>query len=203
MPKILTNIGPRVFEVVRNRIAEILTDEINNQATLFSDVDYTNTKVVIASSGPEDMEALSIVNVSLMNGKFGERKSYDGKVKATYYYSIDVYCTAPNNKINNSEYLSAIKCEKIIGICFSILENPIYRSLGYPPKGFIERVKSNDINFRAKNYNDTNNSSMGRLVFEVQVDETDDLLNAVVLAEFKTLLQLSGSSNGYTYLANL
>jgi hypothetical protein len=199
MAKILTNIGSRGFELVRNRIAEILTDEISNQGILFSDIDYSNTKVIICSGGPEDMQYLSIVNVSLMSGSFGERTSYDGFVKATYLYSIDVYCNASNNKTHASNYLSAVKCEKIIGLCFAILDNPIYRNLGYNAKSFIERVKCNSINFRAKNNNDVNNTSMGRLEFEVQIDETVDLLSATVLAEFNTSLKLQETNEGYMY----
>lgn len=201
MPKIITVIGPRAFEVVRNRIAEILTDEINNQGVLSSDQDFLSTNILIASDGPEDMEGLSTVNVSLLNGKFGERTSYDGKVKSTYLYAIDVYTKSKNTKDFSADYLSTIKCEKITGLCFAILDNPIYRSLGYGSKSFIERVKCNDFNFRSKNKNnvDVNQCEMGRIVFEVQVDETVDLLTATVLSDFATTLNLNTSDKGYFY----
>jgi len=199
MPKILTVVGPRVFEVIRNRIAEILTDEISNQAILSSDTVFLNTKVLIESGGPEDQQDLSVVNVSLMNGTFGERKSYDGKVKGNYLFSIDVYTNDKNNKLQSGDYLASVKCQKLIGLCFAILDNPIYRTLGYSAKGFIERVKSNDFNFRAQNKVDANNTAMGRLVFEVQADETVDLLTATVLTEFQTKLTLNTSGKGYYY----
>lgn len=201
MPKILTVIGPRAFEIIRNRIAEILTDEIAEQAALTSDLDFLNTEVFISSGGPEDMENLSRINVSLLNGNFGNdsRKSYDGKVKASYLYAIDVYTNASNTKDSAADYLATVKCEKLIGLCFAILDNPIYRSLGYDAKSFIERVKCNDFNFRSKNKVDSLNTEMGRLVFEVQADETVDLLTASVLSEFETKLTLDVSDKGYFY----
>lgn len=199
MPKILTVIGPRAFEVIRNRIAEILTDEIAGQASLTSDEDFLNTRVLIASDGPEDQQDLTVVNVSLLKGEFGERKSYDGKVKGSYLYAIDVYTNASNTKDFSSDYLSKIKCEKLIGLCFAILDNPIYRSLGYDQKSFIERVKCNDFNFRSKNKADVLNTEMGRIVFEVQADESVDLLTATVLQDFRTNLTLNTSGKGYFY----
>lgn len=204
MPKILSIISPQAFELIRDQIAAILADEIDYQGVLSYDPDFLNMIVFVEGNNPEDKEDLPLINVSLATGSWPDRKAYNGQIKGNYIYNIDVYTNSPSSSDNEGDEirgdnLSGVKLQKILGICRAILENPIYRNLGYA-SGFIERVAMNDLNIRAESKNaDALNTRMGRLTFQVEVQENVNLLNANPLLEWTTSVSINKTDDGYYF----
>lgn len=202
MPKILTQIDPQAFELIRDQIAAILADELNYQGVLKSDNDLLKIKVYVESINPEDKEDLPIVNVCLAHGEWPDRKSYDGKIKGNYTYNIDFYTNSPTDDNDEGDKLSGVKLQKLMGISRAILENPIYRILGYNP-GFVERVGLKDLNIRLETKNtDALNTRMGRLTFLVEVQESVDLLTGQPLQQWTAAVSINNTSDGHYFQAN-
>lgn len=201
MPKILSVLGPQAFELIRDRIAIILADEIEGQYLLTYDPDFGAMKVFVESANPNDKEDLPIINLSFAMGSYPLLKEYNGDILGSYIYNIDVYTNSPSDDEADGDNLSGIKLQKILGVCRAILDNPIYRNLNYAP-GFIQRVSVQDINIRADSKdmnNDSLNTRMGRLTVSVEVQEKVSLLTGNILNEWTTTVSLNETADGYYY----
>lgn len=201
MPKILFVLGPQAFELIRDRIAIILADEIEGQYLLTYDPDFGEMKVFVESANPNDKEDLPIINLSFASGSYPLLKEYNGKILGSYIYNIDVYTSSPSNDEADGDNISGVKLQKILGVCRAILDNPIYRNLNYAP-GFIQRVSVQDINIRADSKemnNDSLNTRMGRLTLSVEAEESVALLVGNDLNEWNTNVSLNGTNDGYYY----
>ena len=71
-----TLIGQQKFELIRDRIAEILSTEIANQATIEGhDLWTENIFVWLERTAPFDKSELPCINVSMSSGEFDNYKS--------------------------------------------------------------------------------------------------------------------------------
>lgn len=195
MSKINIPIPSSSFELIRDRIATILKDELSNQYMISNYDDSIDAEVLIEAINPEDKEELPVVNVSLAADKFS-LKDYAGEVKGSIVYNIDVYTNAKTDENAYGDYKSARALQRMLAFCRYILENPVYKTLGYTPP-FIQRVYISDMNIANKGRNDALNSMMGRLTFNVEVNENVTLLNAQLIDGFDTTVKLANSSKGY------
>ena len=93
-------IPPRAFEIIRDRIARILADEIPSQATLKSDPDLALiNEIFVERFVPFDHTEVPAVNVSLSNGDYDNFTQIDQT--GTYIFNVDVY--ANSNTIGSEE----------------------------------------------------------------------------------------------------
>jgi hypothetical protein len=195
MPKINHAIPTQAFELIRNRIGEILIDEIDNQVTndYNADIDCTIFIERDSAIGKEEMPA---INISLASGNFDNKNapSADG----TYLYNIDIYTKAKDSDADNGDKLSNIHLQKIIGVCRYILENQAYKTLGFAPP-FISRVKCNGFNIAKINSADAVNSSMAQLTVEVRANEVSALGPVRLLDGYDTVVKIGTSEFGYAY----
>ena len=201
MSKITNIIPAQNYELVRNRIAEILIDEISMQLILSGNYELDLT-VDIENQSPNDKTELPLINVSLINGNYGN-KSYNGSITSTYQYTVDCYTNSKTINTTKGIQISTFKCHKLLGVCRYILENPIYKTLGYNA-GFIQRVFISDLQIAAsKNGNDDAfNTVMGRLTFNVVVTETVDLLKPTIASGYNTRIKIGNTNNGYQIITN-
>lgn len=199
MAKLNKVINPQAFELIRDRIASILYDEIGNQYVLTYDPDLASIPIEIEGINPEDKIDLPLINVSLGGGKWDEFKEYNGEILGAYIYYVDVYSDAASTDSAQGDNISARKLQKIIGLCRAILENPIYKTLDYAP-GFVKRVGCKDLLIKDKARNDTMNSQMGRIIFSVEVFETDQSQDGVLLQQSNTTVTVNNTSDGYTFI---
>lgn len=198
MSLITLPIQPQAFEIIRDQIAVILTDEIDNQHVLTYDTRLSNIKVFVEAANPEDKVDLSIVNVSFVKAGFGELKAYDGTTKGTYIYFIDFYTNSKQTATSRGDKLSTTTLQRLLGVSRVILDYPVYKTLGFGP-GFIFRVNCKEINIRDESKNDALNSRMGRLMLEVQAQETTGIPEGILLVDSDTRVQLNDTEEGYYY----
>lgn len=207
---LLTGIIPtQNFEVVRDRIAEILADEINNQITLRGaetpalDVSHLPTTVAIERIIPFDKTELPGVDVSFSNGDYGNKDQT--QVDGNYDYFIDCYASAktsddPDNagELLRADYAAKVKLHKLLGVCRAILENPKYRTLGYTPP-FCATVGVKTIAIADPERQDAVTTVMGRLVFTLRVPETVELVEPRAIDGYSTTVILYETDKGYHY----
>lgn len=196
MSKINTLITNQAFELIRDRIGEILIDEIGNQVQLSYD-SMIDADILIESINPADNTALPIINISFIAGIY-DNKDYKQVRANPYTYNIDVYTNGKTKTGKQGDFLAAKALQKIIGICRYILENPIYKTLGYQSP-FIERVYISRIDIANIGKNDAINSMMGRLTFNVVVNEQAQLIIPPLIDGYDTAVKIDNSNMGYFY----
>lgn len=198
MSLILNAIQPRGFELIRNRIAEILAEEIPNQSLLIADPSL-NAKVWMERFVRFDHTELPSINVSLVQGEFNP--SFLGKKTGEYQFDIDVYSKGKSTQENGGDTLSTILLHRITGIIDAILSNPVYKTLGFIPP-FIGGTRIQNIKIADPQKNmDTESVVMSRLSFFVRCEEITELIQPSTLDSHQTQVKMSLTDKGYLWLS--
>lgn len=198
MGKIVSPIPVSAFELIRDRIADILIDEIEQQAILTYEPLFDKAEVVVEDINPEDKADLPSVNVTWASATY-DSKDYSGAVRANpYVFHVDVYTNAKSTKTIDGSYSSAKKMQMMLRVIRGILENPIYKTLGYKPP-YIQRVFISNISLSNAGKNDAMNTMMGRIVFNVVVAENVDLIVPQLIQGYDTTIRIGESNSGYHY----
>lgn len=188
------------FELIRDRVGEILASEIDNQATLSYEPYLELVTVEVERSIPVDKEEVPLVNISLAKNEFSNK--HQGSEDGLITLNIDVYTSGKATEINGVTYrgdkISAIRCQKLLGLIRYILSDPIYKTLGFAAPS-ISRVYSGDINIKPIGIEDDPNFSMGRYTLNVVCNESNKLITPNLIAGFQTTVQLNNSDQGYFY----
>lgn len=195
MSKINTVIPKQKFEYIRDRVFEIIMSEFEGQYLQSYDPDL-DLSVFIERSTPLDKTELPGIVVSLAAGNFGNKNQ--GSVDGTYQINIDHYTSAKSAAGVSGDTYAAKKLHKILGISRAILEDPIYKTLGFTPP-FIMKSFISELNIAAQNKEDAENTSMGRLVFNVVANETSKLLIPDLIEGYNTSIKIDNSGKGYFY----
>lgn len=190
-------IPPQKFEIIRDRIGEILGDEFANQYSLTLNADL-DLAVWVERFIPFDESELPAINVSLATGAFGGHAQ--GTTEGTYTYFIDVHTKAASTDDDKGDSLASMKLQKILGICRAILENPKYKTLGFTaPIIFFRKCETLSISDPGKQ--DAASAVMGRIGFSVKTTETVDLIIPTQLGRSDTTVKLYLTDRGYFYSA--
>jgi hypothetical protein len=200
MSLINTPIGPQNYELVLDRIGEILVDELNNQVLLTYDQDL-NVTVYKERFVPFQPAELPAVNVMLFKGDYSDQT----QIETQCVYRFIIECTGiadsedgvdPNN--SRGDTLSMIRIQKLMGKIRAILENPVYKTLGFTaPRIGYRRIEG--LEFMKHPHQDANSVSIGRLMLAVQVNETTSLITPVLLGTHQTTVRLASTDRGFIW----
>jgi len=182
------------FEYIRDRIYDILLEELSNKAIIGYDDDLLDTIVSLEDSIAKPQAELNIVNIALGQGVFSNKNQ--GNQDGAYTFFIDVYAGAKESDSETGTTKSAKKVHRIVGLCRAILETPVYRTLGFTP-GFIRRTTCTNIEIGETKNNDTRNVAMARLTFVVEALENSPFKEPRVAQGFETVIKISDSDVGY------
>ena len=196
MAQIKEIIPAQYFEVIRNRIAEILTDELDNQVVLTYDTDLEAT-VYVDRFVPFDHTDTPAVNVSFSKGDYNNQTVVD--VDGAYSYFIDVFTRANTTDTDRGDKLAMFKLHKLLGVCRAIIQNPLYKTLGFEPPFIMSRQISNISIAAPQKEGDALSVVMGRLILTIVAPEDTQLLTAKLIAGFDTQVKLSLTNKGYIY----
>jgi hypothetical protein len=185
------------FEIIRERIGAILADELSNQSTL-SGGTYANLAVYIERFIPFDKTEFPAINVALNRGDYDNKDvtATDG----TYTFYIDVYASAKSSEDYGGDYAAMAGLQQLLGMCRAILENPVYRTLGFAPPS-ISRVTVRSIQVGDPNNHDATSSVMARVELGVRVAEAVELIDTIVFKENYTTVKLGLTDKGYLWAA--
>lgn len=199
---ILRNIIPKQnFEIVRDRLADIAIDEINNQLLYTGDTDLV-LNYGVEQRIPIDKNELPLLNIAVAQGNF-ENKNV-GDANGIFSYNFDIFCDKSSTSSLRGDTAAALHAEKIIGILTAIFSNAQYRTLGYVPGsgGFI-RISVGAINIGDINNGDARTTVMGRLVITCTFSQTTPLLDANLLEGYDTRVKMGTSEQGYRYTTDV
>ena len=196
MALINNEIPVQIFELIRDRIAEILSIEILNQYTLFGNEDL-NLKVWLERNVPFNHSECPAINVSLAEGIFDQNTTT--RSDGTYTYYVDVYHKGKSDEIEGGYLKSNRSNQRVLGVVRYILEDPQYKRLGFQAPSIGGRNIRNFQISEASNNQDSTSITMSRLTFEVRCPEIEELLDANIISSAITSLTLNESDNGYFY----
>ena len=194
MSKITTLIGRQSYELIRNRIGEIMIDEFSAQTALGNT--FTNANVEVESSSIVDATDMSSVQVSLSTGDYSNE--HQGTSNGDFEFNIDVFCKSKSTDTVNGSVNAMFKAQALIGIIRYIFKDPHYKTLGFTP-GFIGGVTVGKIMMGDADKTDMMNSVGGRLILKVKAIEENQLLNVTLINSYRTSVILGTSAQGYLY----
>lgn len=185
------------FELVGDRIAAILADELASQATLQSDPNLNVKGVYIERFVPFSHTDCPTVNVSLNLGDYSSftRLRQDG----TYQFFIDVYEKSATTIDGRGDSLANKKLKKLYNVCRAILSHHKYNTLAFAPP-FIEHTEVKSVVFGSpQNKSESENMVMARMTFEVRVPETVQPITPTDIDGYTTKAILGLTDKGYLY----
>ena len=199
--QINTIIPVQSFEVIRDKIAVILKEELVNQATLAANPKLNATVYIERYSPPNSSELteVPIVNVLLGQGDYSNQDVTQST--GTYLYFIDIYTKAKANEDNGGDTRAIISLQKILGVCRGILEATQYLTLGftYP---FVMGRKINSIQIAAPADPGADSLVRGRLILEVKVPEYQEQVTANLIEGTDTSVHIEESPQGYLWIVD-
>lgn len=189
-------VNTRSYEIVRDRIGQILGDELPSQATLHNDPNL-NATVFINRVIPINDEETPIVNVIMPSGSWDNftREKQDG----TYIYNIDIYVGSAASSTETGDVLALAKLQKLSGVVQGILMHGTYNTLKFA-KPFIERREVRSISIGQPSESLTaNNTMLARLEMSVRVAENSVAETPPDIAGYSTQVKLGLTDKGFIY----
>lgn len=202
MSLIPVQIPRQSFEIILDRIGEILSDEIINQKVngWIEDVYWgAESAVWVERWIPFDKTEVPCVNVSLDKGDYEMQTPIE--TDAIYRYNIDCYAFAKSDEDAEGDADSMIRLHRLMGVCRAILENPRYKTLGFAAP-FIENRHFESLGKGTPNKQDALSQTFGRLTFAVRVLETTELDTPSLIRGYDTTVKLELTDKGYRWQRN-
>jgi len=197
MAVLTQKISEQNFEIIRDRIALILADEIQAQSLIAPLTPELNATVHLERFVPFSQVDMPCVNVVFASGAYDNQNTLTAD--GLYKYNVDVYAKAKTTSTDGGDKLASIKLHRILGICRAILESPQYRTLAIAAPS-LQRTTIVDINVEEpKNTQDGSSVIMGRLTFDVSVCEGVQLQSAQDIGGWKTEVKMNETETGYQF----
>jgi len=195
---VITNIIPeQPVELVRNRVAEILLDELDNQVSLFMNYDL-DVDVDVESQNPYvDKVDMPLVSVSVLKGNLGNK--HQGQQDGKYQLAVEVFTNAKSTAAQKADQRATFHLHKIMGAVRYILEDPKYKWLGYVQNTFIIRTFLSDFIIYESKKDDANCTIGGRWVLNFEVVESNTLITPQLADGYLTKAKLYLTAQGYKW----
>ncbi len=174
-----TAIRPSNYEIIRDRIAEILGLEFTLQKASFNlPVELCPAKIDTERFLNVDENDFPVVIVRMVKGLYldedgRQTKDSGGTRIGTYRFYVDVYTGSPSNANYFGDEIATKNLQRMMGIIMAILEDTRYSTLGFDPK--TSGIADTHVDqFFVKNALENENVMdfvCGRVVFIVTVPE--------------------------------
>lgn len=199
-PQLNSSIPSQKFEIIRDRIGEILAVELANQWALNNAYPKVQ-KVWIERFIPFDSTLeFPAVNVNLEKGDY--ENVTQRRAPGTYIYNIDVYTNAAatsneDGSINWGDSAALLQMSKIAGMIRTILSSPAYQTLAFDGGFIAQKMVLRFVVATKDKIRDSLSSVIGRLQLMVIAGEDAQLQTSVPLQLANTTIKLDESDQGF------
>ena len=185
------------FEIVRDSIGFLLSQEINSQKQKQNSRFTEDVNVFLERTTPIDNSEEVVINVNLASSDFNNKTQKDSQGKT--FFNIDIYSKGAASSIESGSLNSSLKLHKYIGLVRYILQHTEYKTLGLP-SGFIGGT--NFENFTIMEYSNKEDSDffkMAVISFSVRIQESQSMSETIDLNEIFTNVKIEETEKGYIY----
>ena len=200
MSSVITGIiQPQAFELIRDRICQILVVEFENQFQLTGNYDLQNisSSIYMERMAPFDYTELPALNVGIERGDY--EQYHQGQSDGVYRYFIECCAISQTDNSKRGDEKAKVLVHKIMGITRAILENPLYKTLGFSP-GMIKHRHIESFVFAEPTRMDSENVNQSRLALVVKAIETSITYKDVqTIEEWSSRVKLSDTEKGYVW----
>lgn len=186
-------IGSQAFEIVIQRVRDILETEIRYQikAQCLED----EVSVFQDRGTPPHQEEEVVISVSLDNSSF--KKLNQRAVQSETKFNVDVYANGQANSVKSGYLVSTQKAYKYLGMCRYILSSTRYNLLAFP-SGLVSNVNVDSLNmYEVGDNQDGSHIKMGRLQLSARLCEDQELWTGVLLGSHLTRINLEDTNIGH------
>ncbi len=180
------------FEIVRDRISEILNSELQDQIPR-KNITYSISVDTERNNAVDTVEDV-LVNILFNNSDFSQFTEIDRQGNTEYY--IDVYATGVSTNLEQGSLVSAKKVQEVIGMISYILSHEVYKILGFDPGSiggtYVTNIRMSD----TQNNGDTKYLTHCRITFDVRIQNNQMFRNGVALGLSKTTIKHNESEKG-------
>lgn len=195
MAKINTIITNGNFELIRDRIAQILVVELANQKLLTTNTLFDAT-VWSERFIPFDKTDLPAINVYYVNSNYDNKTPISRRGQNTY--NIDVHIGSKHTSGIDGDKNSLLNVQKLCHVIAEILSNPVYNNLDFTP-GIIRHTEVTDIQISQPKEKDSTQIATGRVVFQAVANENSSEIQPIAADMYSTSVTLGETNKGYFY----
>jgi hypothetical protein len=209
MAELTGKIAPQQFETIRDQIAAILTLELAAQFALYTPAELTadpkqnvlNAPVYLERMVPVTIDETEIVNVQFAFGDFegSSQVTTSDQSDAVHTFFIDCYSKGEASEKGSASKDSRIRLQRLVGAVRAILMSPYYIRLGFDPPSLKRRKITRLEMAEPKNDADAQASTIGRIIFDVEIPEVVELLTPGALTKSLTQVKLVDTDLGFKY----
>lgn len=193
-------IGESAFEKIRDRIYEIVSDELLQQAAITYDDDFLDATVYLERWVPFQHAEMPCVNITFAGGDIdGTNHETKNSSHREYRFNIDFYGHSPTTSSDRGDKRAAIRVQRLMAVVDAIMRDKRYTTLQFE-RPFIMNTKIESINIgNPQNTMDAANVVLGRLIFVVRVPEDVQDVEPRDLPGYTTNVLIGDSSSGYVF----
>lgn len=189
-------IGPSAFELIRDRIALILADELALQYEYASE-DFLNIRKVFIERYINFNESeLPAINVQVSRQGLDNQSQLQADGTTTFF--IDIHTGAKSTDEIDGDSIANMECQRLAGICRAILEHSEYKTLAFAPP-FIGNRTVSELKFANAEKKDSFSVAVGRITMTVRARETNGVYIPLNIAGWQTTIKLHESEQGYLW----
>lgn len=197
MSAIINRILPRrAYEIIRDKIGEIIAGELLNQEALTYD-ELFNTPVFVQRSKPVNQDEDKIINVSVDSSRYSGQTTLTANGDYTFF--IDVVVTGASTSDGRGDVLTAHKAQRLAGVVVGILEDPQYITLGFE-RPFIGRSHVMEITPGTIERGEATELNVVRVTMNVQSIQSEVPQEGIPLTESATSVYLAETELGFQFL---
>lgn len=187
------------FELIRDRIAAILLDELDNQATRQADPDLTGGVFAERFSPPDPSEG-NVLIVYVDRGNYSHQTEITQRGKFNYF--VDIFTQSKQDNANTGFYNASKKCQRLAGLILNIIQAPDYKTLGFTA-GIVYHREVQDIQFdHPQDNQETNYKRMGRVIITVEHHNEIQATDPITASGYDTEVKLVETEKGFQYINN-
>ena len=189
-------IQPRSFELILARICTILAGEFSSQFLLGGDYDLEDVKVYMERMSPFNVSELPAINVRMERGDWSGH--HQGHSDGVYRFAIECNTRGRQDGQQRGDERSKMLVQKIMGLAWAILKDPIYNTLSFPKGQMFGHTHCEMVVFSEPTSQDLEYATMAQLSFVVKAAESTQYIGADTQAVMgDTTVKLFDTERGY------
>lgn len=184
------------FEMIRDRVALIIADELAAQLALRPTELEFGAGVWVERAAPFDREELPAVKVYFAASSYDD----DGRVTSQGSATIHIEVTARGRSTSTqgAGEVAAKICQKLLGAIRYILKHPTYNRLSFTGRQFIKGITVSDIRIAEPTEQaDGFRSVAGQLILQVRYEELNGDLTSTPIEEYGAQIKIDDTEKGY------